>query len=84
MSEFLPLQIETERVDDVPLLLAQLDRMQVANLLDQHFPAHPNWQSLSPGKMAVGWLAHILSQANHRLNHVQPWVEQHLIPSPVK
>jgi transposase len=78
MSEFLPLQIETERVDDVPLLLAQLDRMQVANLLDQHFPAHPNWQSLSPGKMAVGWLAHILSQANHRLNHVQPWVEQHL------
>jgi transposase len=72
------LTIETERVDDVPLLLAQLERMQVAQLIDQHFPAHPNWQGLSPGKMCVGWLAHLLSQANHRLNHVQPWVERHL------
>ena len=24
------------------------------------------------------WLTHILSEANHRLNHVEPWVEQRL------
>ncbi len=29
-----------ERVDDIPLLLAQLDRMQVAELLDRCFPTH--------------------------------------------
>src|SRR5437016_5373429 len=72
------LTIETERVDDVPVLLAQLDKMQVARLLDEHFPRHGNWQGLSVGITSVVWLSHILSQANHRLNHVQPWVQQRL------
>ncbi|NTV47154.1 MAG: IS1634 family transposase [Chlorobiales bacterium] len=77
MSE--ELIIETERVDDVPLLLAQLEKMQVALLVDQFFPAHGNWQGLSPGLVCVGWLTHILSQANHRLNHAQGWANQHLV-----
>src|SRR5437667_47133 len=34
MNEFEPLT--RERIDDVPILLAQLERMQVANLLDRH------------------------------------------------
>src|SRR2546425_8489947 len=68
------LTIETERVDDVPVLLAQLDKMPVARLLDEHFPRHGNWQGLSVGITSVVWLSHILSQANHRLNHVQPWL----------
>lgn len=70
--------LETERVDDVPVLLAQLDKMQVARLLDEHFPRHGNWQGLSMGITSVVWLGHILSQANHRLNHVQPWAQQRL------
>ncbi len=37
-----------ERVDDIPLLLAQMARMKVARLLNQHFPMHGNWQGLSP------------------------------------
>jgi transposase len=28
--------------------------------------------------VAVVWLGHILSQADHRLNHVQDWAERHL------
>ena len=28
--------------------------------------------------MTVIWLTHILSQADHRLNHVEPWAEQRL------
>lgn len=73
-----PVTITTERVDDIPLLLAQLKRMGVQELLDEHFPTHGNWQGLSLGQVAVVWLSHILSQADHRLNHVQPWVEHHL------
>ncbi|MDB9524989.1 IS1634 family transposase [Oscillatoria sp. CS-180] len=72
-----PLPLTTERVDDIPLLLAQLERMGVQRLLDEHFPTHGNWQGLSLGTVAVIWLSHILSQADHRLNHVQPWVEGH-------
>jgi transposase len=73
-----PIAVTTERVDDIPLLLAQLKRMGVQELLDEHFPTHGNWQGLSLGQVAVVWLSHILSQADHRLNHVQPWVEHHL------
>jgi transposase len=73
-----PVAVTTERVDDIPLLLAQLKRMGVQELLDQHFPTHGNWQGLSLGYVAVVWLSHILSQADHRLNPVQDWLEHHL------
>jgi hypothetical protein len=51
-----PLPLTTERVDDIPLLLAQLERMGVQPLLDEHFPTHGNWQGLSLGTVAVIWL----------------------------
>jgi transposase len=72
------LTIRSERVDDIPLVLAQLDRMGVQRLLDEHVPTHGNWVGLSLGWVTVLWLTHILSEANHRLNHVQPWAEQRL------
>jgi len=62
-----------ERIDDVPLLLAQMEKMEVAPLLDKHFPTHGNWQGLSLGQVAIVWLACILSQGDHRLNSVQGW-----------
>jgi transposase len=67
-----------ERIDDIPVVLAQLERMQVGVLLDRHFPTHGNWQGLSLGQVVQVWLCFILSEANHRLSHVQPWVEQRL------
>lgn len=72
-----PLTVITERVDDIPLLLAQLQRMEVQPLLDDYFPTHGNWQGLSLGHVAIVWLSHILSQGDHRLNRVQDWVERH-------
>jgi transposase len=72
------LKITTERVDDLPVLLAQLERMSVQPLLDKHFPTHGNWVGLSLGWVTVLWLTHILSEANHRLNQVEPWAESRL------
>jgi transposase len=72
------LTILSERVDDIPLLLAQVAQMGVQPLLDTHFPPHGNWQGLSLGWVTVIWLAHILSQADHRLNHVEPWAGKRL------
>ncbi len=66
----------TERVDDIPLLLAQMERMGLAALLDAHFPAHGNWQGLDFGLMTTIWLSSILSRGDHRLVHVEPWVAQ--------
>jgi transposase len=72
------LKITTERVDDIPLLLAQLDCMGVQSLLDTHVPTHGNWVGLSLGWVTVVWLTHILSEADHRLNYVEPWAAQRL------
>lgn len=72
------LTVTTERVDDLPLLLTHLIRMDLPHLLDSYFRQHGNWQGLPAAWVATVWLAHLLSQADHRLNHVQPWVEQRL------
>jgi transposase len=70
------LTISHERVDDIPLLLAQLDRMEVAEVLDRCFPTHGNWQGLSLGQVVSVWLTFILSEANHRMSHVEPWADR--------
>lgn len=67
------LNIETERVDDIPLLLAHMQRINLAELLDKHIPVHGNRKGLSLGNVMMVWLSHILSEANHRMNHVQEW-----------
>jgi len=72
------LTVISERVDDIPLLLAQMEQMGLPSLLDEHFPTHGNWGGLSLGWVTSIWLSHILSQADHRLNHVQPWAQKRL------
>lgn len=72
--------VGVERVDDIPVLMAQLKRMQVAELLDRQFPRHPLWKGeLSFGEVACVWLAFILSEGDHRLYHLQPWAQQRLL-----
>jgi transposase len=70
--------IITKRVDDIPLLLAQLEKMGVPQRLDGHFPTHGNWIGLSLGWTMTIWLVYILSQADHCLSSIQDWVVQHL------
>ena len=77
MTEFIRL-IQVERIDDIPLLLAQLKKMQVIGLLDEFFPTHGHWKGeLSLGEVVAGWIAFIVSEGDHRLSHVQAWAEQH-------
>jgi transposase len=73
-----PLTILTERVDDIPLLLAHMQRMGIARLLDEHFPTHGNREGLSLGMVTTMWLTHVLSEADHRMNRVQSWAERRL------
>ena len=72
MADLNPLVIE--RIDDVPLLLAELKRMRVAQLVDAYFPTHGGWEGVSQGDVVVVWLAHVLSEGDHRLSHVELWV----------
>src|SRR2546426_5011622 len=70
------LTLSHERVDDIPLLLAQIERMQVTKLLDECCPTHGNWEGLSLGQVVSVWVTFILSEANHRMSHVEPWAER--------
>ena len=68
-----PLVAAIERIDDIPLLLAQMNKLQLDKLLDETFPMHGNWNGLSFGNIVAVWLAYILSEGDHRLNHVESW-----------
>jgi len=70
--------IITERVDDIPLLIEQMQRMGLPTLLDNHFPTHGNWTGLSLGWVSTIWLSSILSRGDHRMVHVEPWVAKRL------
>jgi transposase len=70
------LELTHERVNDVPLLLAFLIKLQLPEILDRHFPAHPLHQGLSNGWLITSWIAYILSRADHRKSPVQAWAEE--------
>jgi transposase len=71
-------QTESERVDDLPLIIHWLKQMQIEELIDQELPApHGNRQGLSYGQLSVLLLTYIITQADHRLCAVEPWVNQH-------
>ena len=70
------MNMTTERVDDIPLLLAHSDKMGVPELLDTYFKPHGNWEGMSLGWTTAIWLTHILSEGDHRMNQVQGWARQ--------
>jgi transposase len=76
MTEHLPLT--TARVDDLPLFLAPLERMGRQSGLDEPLATHGHGVGLSLGGVSVLWLTHLLSEADHRLNHVTPWTAPRL------
>lgn len=56
----------TERVDALPLVLAQSERMGIADLLDSSFKPHGNWEGTSLGWTTVVWLAHLVIQVERQ------------------
>jgi len=68
-----------ERVDDIPVLLATLQRLKVDKILDRHFPSGHRWQGeLTFGEVACVWIAFITSQGDHRLYQLQLWAQANL------
>jgi transposase len=67
------IEIGTERVADVPLLVHQQRRMGIPALLDDVIEPHGNRKGLSIGWLTCLWLSFILSEADHRMIEVEPW-----------
>jgi transposase len=53
-----------------------MQQMELPAILDRHLPRHCLQQGLSWGWTASIWLAHILSQGDHRKLTVRDWVRQ--------
>ncbi len=70
------MQITTERVDDFVVLLALMKQMDLPGILDRQIARHWLQQGLSWGWTATIWLAHIVSQGDHRKLTVRDWVRQ--------
>jgi transposase len=71
--EIQPVIAKQERIDDIPLLLGMMRRMKIAEIIDKHLGQHHLHEGLSNGNLAVGWLAYILSESDHRKSAVQKW-----------
>jgi transposase len=73
-----PRLLRVEAVADLPVLWATLQRLDLPATLDRHFPTPPHWKGpLTPAEVLAVWLLFLVSQGDHCLNHVEPWVAQH-------
>src|SRR5262247_4504543 len=69
------LVIITERVDDVALLIGQMVKMGLPEVLDRHIPRHWTQRGLSGGWTAVIWLAYIVTEGDHRKVSVETYLQ---------
>jgi transposase len=78
MNSSEPRVVCVEVVADLPVLWAILLRLDLPATLDRHFPTPLHWKGpLTPGEILAVWLLFLLSQGDHCLDHVRPWVAQH-------
>ena len=83
------IEIRTERVDDIPLLIRQQEKMGLPQIVDELIQAHGNRRGLSVGWLLIVWISYILSAADHRMSEVESWAAQcletlqTLLPAPV-
>src|SRR3954463_8652335 len=78
MNPSQPRLLRVEAVADLPVLWATFQRLDLPATLDQHFPAPLHWKGpLTPGEVLAVWLLFLVSQGDHCLNHLEPWVAQH-------
>lgn len=70
------LQVITERVDDIPLLIGTMTKTGLVEILDDHIPTHWKQRVLSWGWTAVIWLSYILSEGDHRKSSMEEYISR--------
>jgi len=68
---------QIERVDNLPIIIHWLLKMQVQTIIDRIWHPHPNWHGLSYGQLAVLFITYVIHQRNHRLSCMEQWVRDH-------
>jgi len=72
------MEISSERVDDIPLIVELLKQMEIAKWIDQQLKQpHGNHQGMSYGQLSVLLLTYIITQSDHRLCTAEEWINLH-------
>jgi transposase len=58
--------VETERLDDLPVLIEWLKQMKVDTIIDDHTHTHRLWGGISKGLLGLTWIAHMMMTGDHR------------------
>ncbi|MEH2031020.1 MAG: hypothetical protein V7K67_15375 [Nostoc sp.] len=62
----------------ISLIVEWLKKMEIALWIDQKLsPPHGNHEGMSYGQLSVLLLTYIITQSDHRLSAVEPWVQAH-------
>src|SRR5579871_5146887 len=67
------LEITTEQINDLPLLLGLVEEMGIRPAIDAQIRPHGHWQGISVGTVVSIWLCHLLMERDHRLVVVRDW-----------
>src|SRR3954447_13536058 len=71
------LTMQHECVDDIPLLIGFMQQLHLPEVLERGLGSHHLHKGISNGLLTCGWLAFILSKANHCKVSVQDWAQSH-------
>ena len=72
------MEISSERIDDIPVIVEWLKQMGIAKCIDQKLrEPHGNHKGMSYGQLSVLLLTYIITQSDHRLCAVESWVQSH-------
>lgn len=64
------------RIDDIPLLYAQIEALGIQQIIDESISPHGNRTGISIGHLTAIWLCYLLSESDHRLSSVEEWVKK--------
>jgi transposase len=59
-------KVETERLDELPVLIEWLKQMKVDAIIDEHTQAHGLWGGMSKGVLGLTWIAQMIMTGDHR------------------
>lgn len=76
-SEMDVLDVRTEALDDIPLLLGIIKEMGIQELIDSTVKPDGHWQGISMGTAVSIWLCYLLTTQDHRLVAVRDWAKAH-------
>jgi transposase len=68
-------EITSEQINDIPLLLGIMEHMGIRQHLDSQIERHGNWAGISIGTIVEIWLCYLLTERDHRLVAVREWAE---------